>query len=89
MSDEVETAPGAVARAALCEVGRSDLAENVGSNRVGNPTLRPEHRGPGDQHVIVKAFLLDHLSRGHHARLDDEGIRCDECYGSVAPVVDQ
>lgn len=68
-----------VARAALIEVGRSDLAEHVHANRIGAPSLLPEHRGVGDGPVIGRAFLLGHRAAGHRAWPHGDGLRCPTC----------
>jgi hypothetical protein len=68
-----------VARAALCEAGRPDLARGVRANKIGVPSLRHQDQ---DHQVVVKAFLLGHLAAGHQARIinDGGGIGCDECW---------
>ena len=57
-----------VARAALLEVGRPDLAEQVKENRAGNPSFNPPCAGGGppllpcDQPLVLRAFWLGHLA---------------------------
>lgn len=55
-----------VAKAALLEVGRADLAERVQPNRAGWPSIR---HGADDHDVIVKAFYLGHKATGHDCRI--------------------
>ena len=68
-----------VARAALIEVGRADLAEHVHANRIGAPSLLPEHRADTDEMVTMRAFLLGHIAAGHAAWMHAGGLRCPTC----------
>lgn len=73
-----------VARAALREVGRGDLAERVNENRGGWPTMvHHDH----DRDVVVRAFWLGHVTShptaviAHDEATDGSCILCDVCEG--------
>lgn len=55
-----------VARGALLEVGREDLARHIYENRIGDPSCRGgiyiEGRPIVDSHLIVRAMRLGHLA---------------------------
>jgi hypothetical protein len=75
-----------VARAALIEAGRPDLAARVNENKAGWPTMA---HTDGEHEIVVRAFWLGHISTGHRAAierdpLDDDmpGIFCDDCWES-------
>lgn len=54
-----------VARAALQEVGRPDLADQIGQNRAGHPTARGGiwgDRAEADATLILRAIRLGHRS---------------------------
>ena len=54
--------PVEVARAALCEAGREDLAAGVEANKAGWPSV--VHTSV-DRDVIAKAFWLAHIATCH------------------------
>jgi hypothetical protein len=70
-----------VARAALCDVGRPDLAECVSEGRHGGPTQFPNRAAEGDWDMMRRAFLLGHLAAGHRDHFVDgrvsNGICCE------------
>lgn len=73
-----------MARAALIEAGRPDLAVSVNENRIGFPTMASLER---DRPVIVKAFWLGHITRHPGARIGYDKptngpcIECLDCEG--------
>lgn len=72
-----------VAKAALCEAGRPDLAQRVEMSRHGYPKIR-RHDAQQVEGVVLRAFLLGHLAEGHDDHLcpDSYGrmsIHCSEC----------
>ena len=88
--DGPDTRAVIVARNALREVGRGDIAERVVPNRAGMPSVLHVDR---DREVVVKAFLLGHLAEGHHAELNDSdgelGIWCQECYERLMSLAEE
>lgn len=85
-----------VARAALLEVGREDLAKLIGENRIGDPKcvggVVREDRPRADSVLIVTAMRLGHLSDPDGApveclrdvgEVDDRGVfpACPGCLG--------
>jgi hypothetical protein len=74
-----------VARAALTEAGRPDLAIRVNENRAGWPSMRHSN---GEHETVVRAFWLGHIATGHQATIgtdDDTGlpyINCNTCWES-------
>jgi hypothetical protein len=73
-----------VAKAALMEMGRADLARGVRTNRAGVPTL---WHASSDSAVVAKAFLLGHQAAGHDAKLvqfeGEPAVDCQECYDRI------
>lgn len=73
--------PVQVAKAALCEAGRVDLAERVHANRAGWPSIIDT--ADSDRRVVVRAFWLAHRSTGHRRCFLDPrpagGIVCHDC----------
>lgn len=51
--------PTEIAKAALCEAGRPDLADAVYENRAGWPASPDAVRSP-DREVLLRAFYLAH-----------------------------
>jgi hypothetical protein len=75
-----------VAKAALCEAGRPDIASLIEATRDAMPTLHPfdaDRLVDGPDPVLTRrAFLLGHLAAGHvndHQDDDEGGICCGEC----------
>lgn len=103
--DELERAPDlpslwdgpdplgvSVARAALMEAGRVNLARLVRPNRIGNPMVSDlAVHDASDLDLVARAFLLGHLAEGHDARIVTwEGrpaIHCQECYERTIALV--
>jgi hypothetical protein len=73
-------APVDVARAALCEAGRPDMAERVRINRAGFPSS--DIYATRDQKLLVRAFWLAHITVHPPATIDDDGlgITCPVCW---------
>ena len=73
-----------VARAALMEVGRADLARLTHTNRVGMPSARHDDSDTG---VLVRAFCLGHVAAGHDAKVVHHNgvpaIWCQKCYDRI------
>lgn len=75
-----------VAKAALCEVGYPELAEEVTTNRAEWPTLDPIFVDTDQaRDAVVKAFWLGHKAGGHTDCYiiniqGDPGIHCDTCW---------
>lgn len=86
VGDWVETLdPVEVAKAALCEIGRPDLALGVKPNKAGNPSIpgiwpASPFRPVEEQAVIVRAFLLAHRSAGHDAERRGLAVYCRTCH---------
>lgn len=73
-----DISPVDVARAALLEVGRPDLAAAVFANRAGNPRVGWPLYHEAD--TLVPAFVLGHQATGHDARLGTfDGLPCVDC----------
>ena len=85
-----------VARAALLEVGREDLAKLIGENRIGDPKcvggIIREDRPRADSVLIMAAMRLGHMSDPDGAPveclrdvsgMDDRGVfpACHGCLG--------
>jgi hypothetical protein len=72
-----------VAKGALIEVGRADLATKVTTNKHDMPMLVAYHGV--DREVIARAFVLGHQAAGHDARystwnLDNvPSVHCETC----------
>lgn len=79
--DGPDTVAVLVARAALMEVGRPDLAAATVPNRAGMPS---SHHDDADTPILVRAYLLGHLAEGHDAQLaEGGGIWCQECFDHI------
>ena len=68
-----------IAKAALIEAGRPDLAARVEINRAGWPMMA---HTDSEHDVIVRAFWLGHVSSGHRAHIgvdDESGLLCIDC----------
>lgn len=78
--------PLGVARSALIEVGRIDLAAKVYTNRAGMASMNPNDRSEVDDETVVRAFHIAHTLIHPHAvleRVDGElGIWCDICWNA-------
>lgn len=76
-----------VARAALIDAGRPDLAARVNENRAGWPTMA---HTDAEQDIVVHAFWLGHISTGHRAHIGSDVstglpcINCEDCWESYA-----
>lgn len=68
-----------IAKAALMEAGRPDIAASVLPNRAGVPGAYWLEDHPEDEDVIVRAFLMGHLAMRHvaHRRI---GVCCHTCW---------
>ena len=72
--------PVDVAKAALCEAGRPDMAERVRVNRAGFPSS--DIYATRDQQLLVRAFWLAHTTVHPRATIDADGcgISCPTCW---------
>lgn len=74
-----------VARNALIEVGRPDLARRVKENGAHHPMMEVRYKsGEGEEEIVAKAFWLGHnaLYPDHHAKLTldaESGLPCIWC----------
>lgn len=77
-----ETLRVSVARAALLEIGRDDLAKTIGQNRIGDPKcvggIRREDRTEADSRLIVRALRL-----GHQADPEGAPVGCPTPIGGM------
>ncbi len=83
-----------VARAALLEVGREDLAKLIGENRIGDPKcvggIIREDRPRADSVLIMAAMRLGHMSDSDGAPVEcllvgggDEATVFPACHGCL------
>lgn len=84
--------PSTVAKAALMEAGRPDLAQRVVTDAGGWPNMRHTHE---ENPAVIRAFWLAHLSVGHLATLTPNGhghrgvqIHCRDCGWPRHPIIE-
>jgi len=68
-----------VARAALIEAGRPDMAMDVRPNKAGWPSA--SIYATRDDELLVRAFWLAHITVHPDAVIEDHGINCTICWG--------
>jgi hypothetical protein len=83
---QAEGLPTVLARSALVERGRADLAEGVYSNKIDCPSFRPGYMSltPPDRMLLTNALFIGHIGAGHCAWVEFDSmmrmtIVCVDC----------